>query len=60
MHGAKVQLFPETSVYYIFIFEYASVAYQVIRMKNRAKIYKNFSKVSNLGYVLKGASRSLD
>ena len=49
MHGAKVQLFPETSVYYIFIFEYASVAYQVIRMKNRAKIYKKFSKVSNLG-----------
>ncbi len=33
MHGAKVQLFFETSVYYILIFEYATIEYQAIRMK---------------------------
>ena len=49
MHGAKIRLFPETSVYYILSFEYATIVYQVVRMKTLPKFYENFHKVSNLG-----------
>ena len=49
MHGAKILLFSETSVYYISDYEYDDIDYQIVRINLEQKIIENFSEVSNLG-----------